>query len=522
MAISPKLEFRQTQSLVMTPQLQQAIKLLQLSNLELGAYIEEELEKNPILERAEEKPRDDSVDDFALPGSVTEAEDINNNEDRDKEFEDSISGELEERTFKEDVSDISAEGAFASDYNSDQNTELPMGAAEPGLEDGGFALSNWGGGDTSENDLSFEQVLSSELSLKDHLREQLGVEITSISERLIGAELIESIDEAGYLREDVSDMAVRLGCKTSDVDSVLNRMQGFDPVGVFAQDLRECLSLQLKELDRYDPAMQAMVENIQLIANVDIPALVRICGVNEDDIRDMIAELKLLDPKPGLIFDTNVAAPIIPDVFVKGDTNGGWTVTVNSDSLPRLLVDRQYYASVSKHVIKGEDRTYLSECLQSANWLVKSLDQRARTILKVSTELVRQQDSFLTSGVQFLRPLNLRTIADAVDIHESTVSRVTTNKYMATPRGIFELKYFFTSAISSNTGGDDVSSEAVREKIRDLIDNENSSKVLSDDKIVNLLSASGIEIARRTVAKYREAMGIQSSVQRRRTKRLIG
>jgi RNA polymerase sigma-54 factor len=234
----------------------------------------------------------------------------------------------------------------------------------------------------------------------------------------------------------------------------------------------------------------------------------------------MVAELKALNPKPGLAFDHDVAAPAIPDVVVLEKADGGWTVELNNDNLPRLLVNRQYYAEINEAAQRKEDKAYISECLQSANWLIKALDQRARTILSVASELVRQQDGFLARGVPELRPLNLRAIAEVVGMHESTVSRVTSNKYVATPRGVFELKYFFTSALASSDGGKNHSSEAVREQMRELIENEAPTAILSDDKLVKILHLLGVDIARRTVTKYRVALGIPSSVQRRRAKRM--
>jgi RNA polymerase sigma-54 factor len=289
---------------------------------------------------------------------------------------------------------------------------------------------------------------------------------------------------------------------------------------VFARDLRECLMLQLKEQDRCDPAMAALIENINLLAVHDLPALKRAAKVSDEDLLDMIAEVKRLDPKPGLRYGSAPAQVIVPDVLVRALPDGSFHVELNSDTLPRVLVDRSYYATVAKSATRKEDRTYLADCFQTANWLVKSLDQRARTILKVAREIVRQQDGFLTHGVRHLRPLNLKTVADAIAMHESTVSRVTANKYMATNRGLFELKYFFTSAIAATSDGDAHSSESVRDRIRAMIEAEAAGSVLSDDKIVERLKDDGIDIARRTVAKYREALRIPSSVQRRRQKRL--
>ena len=326
-------------------------------------------------------------------------------------------------------------------------------------------------------------------------------------------------DEAGYLQGDLAGLAERLGAPLELVEETLSVMQSFEPCGVLARNLRECLTLQLKELDRCDPVMAKLIGHLDLLAAHDIPALKRLCGVSDEDLADMILEVKRLNPKPGLKYGSSPTQPIVPDVLVRPLPDGSWHVELNSDTLPRVLVNQAYYARVSK-TMRKEDKSYLVDCLQTANWLVKSLDQRARTILKVAQEIVRQQDAFLTHGVRHLRPLILKTVADAISMHESTVSRVTANKYMATNRGLFELKYFFTSAIPAAGDGDAHSSEAVRHRIKEMIEAEDARDVLSDDKIVEKLRADGIDIARRTVAKYREALRIPSSVQRRREKRL--
>jgi len=289
---------------------------------------------------------------------------------------------------------------------------------------------------------------------------------------------------------------------------------------VCARNLTECVALQLRERDRFDPAMQALVAHLDLVAKRDLAALRRTCGVDEEDLTEMIAEIRRLNPKPGLAFGSTLVQPIVPDVFVRAGADGGWTVELNSDSLPKVLVNQRYYAEIAGTARSAAEKTYLADCLQTASWLIRALDQRARTILKVATEIVRQQDGFFVHGVQHLRPLNLKTVADAIGMHESTVSRVTANKYMATNRGIFELKYFFTSAIAAADGGEAHSAEAVRHRIKQLIDAERPDAVLSDDTIVDRLRAAGIDIARRTVAKYREAMRIPSSVQRRRDKQV--
>jgi RNA polymerase sigma-54 factor len=335
---------------------------------------------------------------------------------------------------------------------------------------------------------------------------------------LIGQYLINLVDEAGYVRGELETTAEKLGASVAEVEHVLGIVQTFDPPGVGARDLGECLAIQLKERDRYDPAMAALIANLDLLAKRDFAALKRAAGVDEEDLHDMIGEIRRLNPKPGLAFGGGVVQPVVPDVFVRARPNGEWNVELNSDTLPRVLINQSYYASVSKTAKSDTEKTFLAECLQTANWLTRSLDQRARTILKVATEIVRQQDSFLAHGVQHLRPLNLRIVADAIGMHESTVSRVTANKYMATPRGIFELKYFFSSSIAAADGGEAHSAEAVRDRIKRMIDAESADDILSDDTIVQKLKSDGVDIARRTVAKYREAMRIPSSVQRRREK----
>ena len=381
-----------------------------------------------------------------------------------------------------------------------------MGAGSSGAEHGDYNL---------------EAFVSAEATLADHLAEQLSMTITDPARRMIGQYLIDLVDEAGYLTGDLEAVAQKLGAPMPEVEAVLAIVQAFDPVGVCARNLNECLAMQLKERDRYDPAMRALVENLPLLANRQLTALKKICGVGDEDLADMIGEIRRLNPKPGLAFGSTTVQPIIPDVFVRSGPDGGWLVELNSETLPKVLVNQNYYAKVSKTARADGEKNYLAECLQTATWLVRALDQRARTILKVSSEIVRQQDGFFTQGVQHLRPLNLKTVADAISMHESTVSRVTANKYMATSRGIFELKYFFTSSISSSDGGEAHSAEAVRHRIKQLIDAEDGCDVLSDDTIVEKLREAGIDIARRTVAKYREAMRIPSSVQRRRAKQAV-
>ena len=512
MALTPRLEMRQGQALVMTPQLQQAIKLLQLSNLELHSYVQEELEKNPLLERDErsEAPAQNEADSDASSGAG----------------DDQGSGLVETDIQLDNASgvtdaggdlDTSFENVFDGEAASKPETETKVADV---AGDAGWNSVTGSGGSFNGSDVDPMAFVSQEATLQDHLNEQVQIAIKDQAKRIIAADLIDSVDEAGYLTATVEGVADRLGTKPEEVEEVLKQIQRFDPPGICARSLQECLSIQLKELDRFDPAMEALIENLELLARHDFARLQKVCGVDLDDLRDMVQEIQDLNPKPGHAFGGEVAQPVIPDVFIRENQEGGWHVELNSETMPRVLVNARYYAEISTTAHNKDDKVYLNECLNNANWLVKSLDQRARTILKVATELVKQQDGFFAHGVQHLRPLNLKVIADAIETHESTVSRVAANKYISTPRGLFEMKYFFTSAIASTSGGDAYSAEAVRAKIKDLIDQEDPKKVLSDDKLVEILREAGVDIARRTVAKYREALKIPSSVQRRRLKKM--
>ncbi len=507
MALTQRLQLRQSQALVMTPQLMQAIKLLQLSNLDLAAYVEGELERNPLLDRA--------ADGEAVAEPEPERE--GPADAADAEAGDWLGDDLEtSRTAMEDRLGTGLDNVFPEDSGQ---TNTRAGADTPPPP----APSEWantGSGGSDQGEYNLEAFVSAETTLADHLAEQLALAINDPARRMIGQYLIDMVDEAGYLNGDLENVAEKLGAPLAEVEAVLAIVQAFDPAGVCARNLTECLAIQLKERDRFDPAMRALVENLPLLANRQFTALKKICGIGDEDLADMIAEIRNLNPKPGLAFGTTLVQPIVPDVFVRPGPDGGWLVELNSETLPKVLVNQSYYAKISKTTRAEGEKNYLAECLQTATWLVRALDQRARTILKVSTEIVRQQDAFFAHGVQHLRPLNLKAVADAISMHESTVSRVTANKYMATSRGIFELKYFFTSSIAASDGGEAHSAEAVRHRIKQLIDAEDAHDVLSDDTIVEKLRAAGIDIARRTVAKYREAMRIPSSVQRRRAKQV--
>jgi RNA polymerase sigma-54 factor len=505
MKFSQRLELRQSQSLVMTPQLLQAIKLLQLSSIELSDFIETELEKNPLLERASEETG--PVADFDAPAPDSSPA---------TEAEWGASPVVPERG----EIDPGASVELGNVYQDDE----PLHRAESSDRDVplGLASSNWNGvgghsGDGDE-DSNLEAYVAAEISLHDHLGEQLHLAVTDPVDRMVGAALIDLVDEAGYIREPVEEVGERLGVGLARVEAVLAKIQTFDPAGVGARSLVECLRLQLVERNRFDPAMATLLDHLDLLARRDLAGLMRLCGVDDEDIREMIAEIRALDPKPGLKFGGGTIQPVIPDVYVRKGPDGDWIVELNSDTLPRLLVNQSYAARISAGAKTEADRSFVSEALQNASWLTKSLEQRAKTILKVATEIVRHQDMFFSHGVEFLRPLNLKTIADAISMHESTVSRVTANKYIAARRGVFEMKYFFTASIAASGGGESHSAEAVRFRIKQMIDQESSDDVLSDDTIVARLKSSGIDIARRTVAKYRDSLRIPSSVERRREK----
>jgi len=521
MAITTKLELRQSHNLVMTPQLQQAIKLLQLSNMELASFVEAELERNPLLERADPEETGSGV---AEPASESGTASSKEEGDPAGPSGDGAASEGEAEAGDGDDSDwvdLEAGSSGTEELDAEPQDVFPDAEAfSPGaLKDSGWATLGQGSRTSAEEETNLEAYVAEERTLRDHLTEQLALAFTDPARRLIGQHIIDMTDEAGYLRGDLASLAELLGAPLELVEETLQVMQGFEPCGVFARDLRECLMLQLKEQDRCDPAMAALIDNLNLLAVHDLAALKRVAKVSDEDLMDMIQEVRRLNPKPGLKYGSSPAQPIVPDVLVRALPDGSFHVELNSETLPRVLVNQSYYATVSKSTTRKEDKSYLVDCLQTANWLVKSLDQRARTILKVAQEIVKQQDAFFTYGVRHLRPLNLKTVADAISMHESTVSRVTANKYMATNRGLFELKYFFTSAIAATSNGDAHSSEAVRDRIRAMVEAEPALDVLSDDKIVERLKNDGIDIARRTVAKYREALRIPSSVQRRRLKR---
>ncbi len=487
MSLAPRLDLRHSQQLVMTPQLRQAIKLLQSSNLEVTAFVEEELERNPLLER------DERVDPGPDAGRTTDP--------------------LPAAPEAPDAAEAARSDALPAENAAPLDTEWDN------VYDAGTPPMGSGGRSDFEDDLSgIEAMAAPEKNLREHLGEQVRLTFASPQDRMIAANLLALVDPAGRLAVPDAAIAAALGCEEAVVTAVRRRMQRFDPVGMFCADLRECLMVQLQDRNRFDPAMAALLDNLELLARRDLRGLQRVCGVDAEDMAEMVAELRRLDPKPGASFDAPPAPTLVPDVLMRRAPQEGWIVELNPETLPRVLVNRGFHARATVGAKSREEKAWVAERFQTASWLVKSLEQRASTILKVSAEIVRRQDGFFRHGVAHLKPLILRDVAEEVGMHESTVSRVTSNKAIATPRGTFELKYFFTTAISGTAGGEAVSAEAVRHRIKAMVEAETAADVLSDDAIVDRLRAEGVDIARRTVAKYRDALRIPSSVQRKREK----
>jgi RNA polymerase sigma-54 factor len=488
MALGPRLDLRQSQSLVMTPQLQQAIKLLALSNLEIEAFIGEALDSNPLLEAGElvhERPREAEA--------------------REEAPEDPSADQLIARGQGEADAPLDIDPA-AIDRDRDTGDWSAPAAAGPGLD--------------GEDAPSLEERAGDGPTLAEHLEAQIGAVTDDQRVLFVARHLIGLLDEAGYLTTPLREVADDLGVPLAWAEQALAHVQSLDPTGVGARTLAECLALQAREADRYDPCMARLIDNLEAVARGEIARLKRLCGVDDEDFADMLAELRRYDPKPGLRLGASERQPVVPDVLVTGDAESGWDIALNQATLPRLVVNRSYYVELRRGSVSRQTRGWLSERLSEANSLIKALDQRQKTILKVAAEIVKQQEGFFRRGVSHLRPLTLRTVAEAIEMHESTVSRVTSNKYLNCRRGTFELKYFFTSGVASADGEGVVSAEAVKAQIRALCDAEDPGRILSDDQLVDLLKEKGFDLARRTVAKYRESIGIGSSVQRRRQKKL--
>jgi RNA polymerase sigma-54 factor len=481
--LGPSLSIRQSQQLVLTPQLAQAIKLLQLSNLELDAYIAEELSKNPLLESRSDDDGEAPTAEFGEESDSDEAPD-------DPGADDLIQGSAED------------------------DRPLDMDWTSEALETDSFA--DVSGSAPSDEGFDLDRVEYSAASLSEHLTDQLHGVSGGVGQ--LARIIAEAIDETGYLTIPLDQLAGLTGASIAQLEAALELVQGLEPPGVGARSLAECLALQAKAADRYDPAMARLIDNLDLLSKGRTGDLKRICGVDDEDLADMIRELRAYDPKPGCQFSASAAEDVTPDVFVRR-TRTGHTVELNQATLPRVLVNRRYYQELKSGPQDKASRAWLSECLQSASWLVKALDQRARTIVKVVSEIVKRQEGFFERGVSAMKPMTLREVAEAIGMHESTVSRVTSNKYLLCERGLYELKYFFGSGVAS-AEGDGAAAEAVKAGIRQLIEAED--EILSDDAIAGLLKQRGFDVARRTVVKYREAMGIGSSIQRRRQRKIAG
>lgn len=482
MALGPRLEIRQSQSLVMTPQLQQAIKLLALSNLELETHIAEALEANPLLEMGEIAR--ESGEEVASTGE------------------------------RESAPLLDSPGGEEAPLDVERHALDPE--AGPGDADWGRAAESGGSG---EDGPGLENRGGEGPTLAEHLLAQIGAAAHDAREALIAARLVGELDEAGYFIGDIAALAEELGVPRAEVERGLALVQTLDPTGVGTRTLSECLALQAREADRYDPCMARLIDNLEALARGDVARLKRLCEVDDEDFADMLAELRSYDPKPGLRFSGGGESAVVPDVLVSPGKDGGWAIALNEDSLPRLVVNRSYYLELRNGCTDRRSQAWLNEQLGEANWLIRALDQRARTILKVASEIVKRQAGFFREGVTAMRPLILREVAEAIEMHESTVSRVTSNKYLACPRGTFEMKYFFSSGVAA-ADGEGASSEAVKARIKALIDKEELPEILSDEALVALLKDEGFDLARRTVAKYREAIGIGSSAERRRAKKL--
>ncbi|KQT43096.1 RNA polymerase sigma-54 factor [Aureimonas sp. Leaf454] len=513
MMMSAKLQMRQSQSLVMTPQLLQSIRLLQYSHLELQAFVDQEMERNPLLDAGDGVEVDwREAAGAEPPDAVTAAT---------SPAETALSGERQDG---EAIADGFEVGAFDGPGFEEGGDAAPA-LAEPErerrseLSDGlpGAGTGSGGGGTDADGAPSIEGFAEPRPSLAVHALGELAEAIADPLDRRIAEAMVEHLDEAGYLRIDVSEMAVALGVPKARLLRILRRLQAeAEPAGLFALDLADCLSIQLRRQGRLDPVMETVLAHLDLLARRDFATLRRLTGEDEAGLLDILAEIRRLDPKPGHAFESGPADVVVPDVVVSEASDGSWRIELNPAALPRVLVHSHYVERIATGRLSADERTFLTDCHASANWLVRSLDQRARTILKVASEIVRRQDGFLTEGITGLKPLTLMAVAEAVGMHESTISRVTANKYIATPRGTFELKFFFTVAIASTGGGDPHSAESVKHRIRTLVAAEGPGAVLSDDDIADRLKEEGVELARRTVAKYREALGIPSSIQRRR------
>lgn len=470
------LQLRLSQQLAMTPQLQQAIRLLQLSTLELQQELQQALESNPLLEQ------------------IDTHEEIDTRETQDSETLDTADA-LEQKEMPE---------------------ELPLDASWDTIYTAGTPSGTSGG--YIDDELPVYQGETTQ-TLQDYLMWQVELTPFSDTDRAIATSIVDAVDDTGYLTVPLEDILESMGDEEIDIDeveAVLKRIQRFDPVGVAAKDLRDCLLIQLSQFDKTTPWLEEarliISDHLDLLANHDFRTLMRVTRLKEDVLKEAVNLIQSLDPRPGQSIQTGEPEYVIPDVLVRKH-NGHWTVELNSDSIPRLQIN-QHYASMCNNARNDGDSQFIRSNLQDAKWLIKSLESRNDTLLRVSRCIVEQQQAFFEQGEEYMKPMVLADIAQAVEMHESTISRVTTQKYLHSPRGIFELKYFFSSHVNTEGGGE-ASSTAIRALVKKLIAAENPAKPLSDSKLTSLLSEQGIMVARRTVAKYRESLSIPPSNQRK-------
>ena len=481
----------------MTPQLQQAIKLLAASNLEIESFIAEALEANPLL-------------DTGGPADVGEPERI---EIAAPPGEDAPADELMLRG--------GGEGDAPLDLSSvDRDWDTGDGEARNARDAEWGAAASGTGGDFDDAP-DWEQLRAAEITLSEHLEGQIGALTSDPRTGFIARHIIGLLDDAGYLSTPIDEVADDLGVELFEAEAALTLVQSLDPTGVGARNLAECIAIQAREADRYDPCMAALISNLDLVARGEVERLKRLCRVDDEDFADMLRELRSYNPRPGLAFMPSDSSSVVPDILITANAAGGWDIALNEDTLPKLIVNRGYFVELNAGATSKESQGWLKEKLADAHWLIRALDQRQKTILKTAAEIVKQQDGFFRRGVSELRPLTLREVAEKIEMHESTVSRVTSNKYLACARGTFELKYFFTSGVAS-ADGEGASSAAIKSRIKALIDTETAKNILSDQQLAEMLQKEGFDLARRTVAKYREAIGLGSSAERRRAKKLAG